>query len=51
MINIKIKNLINKSNFTISEKKLFYKWAKEEIAEQILENSKMKNAILLRVKD
>ena len=44
----KIKNLINKSNFTISEKKLFYKWAKEEIAgANFAKNSRMKNAILI----
>tara|TARA_Y100001970_G_C14205803_1_gene843891 strand:- start:1112 stop:1837 length:726 start_codon:yes stop_codon:yes gene_type:complete len=44
----KIKNLINKSNFTISEKKLFYKWAKEEIAgSNFAKNSRMKNAILI----
>ena len=44
----KIKNLINESNFTVSEKKLFYKWAKEEIAgSNFAKNSKMKNAILI----
>ena len=44
----KIRNLINQSNFTISEKKLFLKWAKEEIAgSNFAKNSKVKDAILI----